>query len=256
MPKLRRIRLSKTELDRIPADERFFYLMAGHFANDVNILSQLQIAAFNSAFGRPGEFLRDEPHNAAGLAQLYLLLKLMAGRLHEASRLIGSHYFAKGLDKKYENDLSEKARNARRQFSKYFGSKDNVITPVRQRFAFHHHREEMETVYNDLPSEFEFITYLSDDIGHTLYVGSEILSINAMTTLVKGYTPLEAIDKVFKDTVDVSKWLSLFVTGFMRVMINRYLNPIKPEQITIEAELSLSDYTLPFFSSPPRQETK
>jgi hypothetical protein len=71
MPELRRIRLTKTDLDRIPADERFFYLMAGHFANDVTILSQLLIAALNSAFGRPGEYSRDEPHNAPGLAQLF-----------------------------------------------------------------------------------------------------------------------------------------------------------------------------------------
>jgi hypothetical protein len=67
MPELRRIRLTKTGLDRIPADERFFYLMADRFANDVTILVQLLIAAFNSAFGRPGDFSRDEPHNAAGL---------------------------------------------------------------------------------------------------------------------------------------------------------------------------------------------
>jgi hypothetical protein len=65
MPELRRIRLTKTDLDRIPADERFFYLMAGHFANDVTILSQLLIAAFNCAFGRPGEFSRDEHHPRA-----------------------------------------------------------------------------------------------------------------------------------------------------------------------------------------------
>lgn len=254
MPELRRIRLTKTDLDRIPADERFFYLMAGHFANDVRILSQLLIAAFNSAFGRPGEFSRDQPHNSAGLAQLFLVLKLLAGRLHEASRLIASHYFAKGLDKKYENEMSEKARNARRRFSAYFGGKDNVITSVRKRVAFHHHRDEMEAVFNELASEFEFVTYLGAYIGHTLYVGSEILSINAMTTLVKGQTPLEAIDKIYKDTTEVSAWLSLFVTWFMNVMIKRYLSPIKQEQIetlSIEDEPPISNYTLSFFSSPP-----
>ncbi|MBV8452458.1 MAG: hypothetical protein JOZ29_09320 [Deltaproteobacteria bacterium] len=121
--------------------------------------------------------------------------------------------------------------------------------------AFHHHREEMETLYNDLPSEFEFITYLGAYIGHTLYAGSEILSINAMTTLVKGRTPLEAIDKVHKDTIDVSQWLVLFVTGFMNVMIRRYLSPMKRKQIetlTIEAEPSISECSLPFFSSLPQ----
>jgi hypothetical protein len=81
-----------------------------------------------------------------------LVLKLLAGRLYEASRLIASHYFAKGLDKKYEKEMSEKARDARRPFNAYFGGKGNVITSVRQRFAFHHHRDEMKAVYNELSS--------------------------------------------------------------------------------------------------------
>jgi hypothetical protein len=75
-----------------------------------------------------------------------------------------------------------------------------------------------------------------------------------MTTLVKGHTPLEAIDKIHKDTTEVSAWLSVFVTGFMNVMIKRYFNLIKQEQIetlSIEAEPSISNYTLSFFSSPP-----
>ena len=132
--------------------------------------------------------------------------------------------------------------------------KDNVITSVRKRFAFHHHRDEMEAVYNELPSEFEFVTYLGGYIGHTLYVGSEILSINALTTPVKGQTPLETINKIYKDTTEVSAWPLLFVTWFMNVMIKRYLSPIKQEQIetlSIEAEPPISNYTLSFFPLPP-----
>jgi hypothetical protein len=254
MPELKCIRLTKTDLERIPADERFFYLMAGHFADDVNILGKLLIAAFNSAFARPGETPRDEPHNAAGLSQLFLLLKLLAGRLHEAYSLIGSHYFGKGLHKKYENEMSEKARDARHQFSAYFGGESNVITAVRNKVAFHLNREEVEFVYNAVPDDLQFVQYLGEYIGHSLFFGSEIISINAMTTLVEGGTPLEAIDKIHKDTVDVSQWLGLFVIGFMQVMIDRYLSPIKRAQfeiLRIEAEPSISVCTLPFFSSPP-----
>jgi hypothetical protein len=60
------------------------------------------LVAFNTAY-KDGLILKDEPHGQAGLAQLFLLLKLLAGRLHEASRLIDAHYFAKGLHKKYES---------------------------------------------------------------------------------------------------------------------------------------------------------
>jgi hypothetical protein len=254
MPRLKRVRLTKTDLDRIPADERFFYLMAGHLANDVNILGQLLIAAFNSAFARPGEPARDEPHNAAGQAQLFLLLKLLAGRLHEANSLIGSHYFAKGLHKKYEHEMSEKARDARHRFSAYFGSQSNVITAIRNKIAFHLSSEELESVYDAVHGDFEFVQYIGDYISHTLFFGSEILSINAMTTLVDGNTPLEAIDKIYKDVTEVSQSLGLFVMGYMQVMINRYLNPFKREQITdltIAVEPSISFCTLPFFSSLP-----
>jgi hypothetical protein len=38
-------------------------------------------------------------HTTRQGSELFLLLKLLAGRPHEASRLIGSHYFAKGLEK-------------------------------------------------------------------------------------------------------------------------------------------------------------
>jgi hypothetical protein len=184
-----------------------------------------------------------------------LLLKLLAGRLHEANSLIGLHYFGKGLHKKYENEMSEKARDARHQFSTYFGGDANVITAVRNKVAFHLNREEVESVYNAVYSDFEFVQYLGEYIGHSLFFGSEIISINAMTTLVAGTTPLEAVDKIYKDTTEISQWLGLFVIGFMQVMINRYLGPIKREQIqnlTIPVEPSVSVCTLPFFSSPPQ----
>jgi hypothetical protein len=152
MPRLTRIRLTKTDLNRIPDDERFFYFMAGHLANDTNILSKLLITAFNSAFARPGEIPRDEAHNNAGLARLFLLIKLLSGRLHEANSLISSHYFAKGLHKKYESQMSERAQDGRRWFSGYFGSEDNIITKGRNKFAFHDSRTEIESLYQMLPN--------------------------------------------------------------------------------------------------------
>jgi hypothetical protein len=158
---LKRIHLTKTDLDRISGDERFFYLMAGHLANDVNILGKLVIVAFNTAY-RDGVILKDEPHGQAGLAQLFLLLKLLAGRLHEASRLIDAHYFAKGLHRKYESLMAKKAREARQQFSKYFGHDTNVISHVRNKVAFHFDREEIDKLYAALDDDYSFVTYVGE----------------------------------------------------------------------------------------------
>jgi hypothetical protein len=58
-----------------------------------------------------------------------------------------SNYFEKQLHAKYENEMSEKARDARRRFSAYFGGDSNVISQVRKKIAFHFDRTEIESVY-------------------------------------------------------------------------------------------------------------
>jgi hypothetical protein len=256
MAELKGVHLTKADLDRIPADERYFYLMAGHLANDVNILGKLLLMASNSAFRKDGEILEKNPHRQAGLAQMFLVLKLLAGRLYEASRLIGTHYFGKGLDTKYENEMREKARDARLQFSRYFGEKANVIKMVRHKFAFHlqGNRDAIESVYNEVDGDYPFVQYLGEEVGSNLFIGSEMILLNAMAKLVNAQTPLDGIEKIRDDTVKVSAWLMLFVTGYMSVMMRRYIMPVKGgqvEKITIEEAPSISLYSLPFFAGAP-----
>lgn len=255
MPELKRIHLTKADLDRIPGDERFFYLMAGHFGNDVNILGKLVIVAFNTAY-QDGLILKDEPHGQAGLAQWFLLQKLLAGRLHEAFRLMNSHYFAKGLHAKYEPMMAERPRNSREQFSAYFSKKSNVISRVRHKFAFHFERQNIEELYSALEEEYSFVTYVGEHLGHNLFFGSEMLSLSAMAALADAPTPLQGMEKIYSDTLEVSSWLGYFVVGFMQVIIQQYIRPVRPDQMdnmTINMQGSLNHCTLPFFVLPPEQ---
>jgi hypothetical protein len=254
MSELSVISLTKADLDRIPTDERFFYLMAGHLGNDVNVLGKLLMAAYNSGFSPEDSKRREGPHGHAGLTQTFLLLKLLAGRLHEANVLIGAHYFGKGLPAKYEGEMHEKEIDARRQFSAYFSGRSNIITPVRNWFAFHHTRENIEPIYDAIADDFPFIQYLGEYTGHNLFFGNEMILLNAMAATVPGAaTALDAIDIIYGDTVNTSAWLGLFVIGFIRVMIKRYINPIKRGQVNdiVIEDPSISRYTLPFFAGPP-----
>ena len=255
MVELKRIYLTKADLDRIPDDERYFYFMAGHLANDVNILGKFLLQAQNSAFRKDGESLDKDPRRQAGLVQMFVVLKLVAGRLHEASRLMGLHYFGKDLPTKYENDMSEKARDARAQFSRYFGG-DNVITMVRQKFAFHLSREHIEEVYEGVSSDYPFVQYLGETVGANLFMGSEMISLMAMAKLANSQNWLDGINKIRGDTVKVSAWLLLFLTGYINVINKKYIYiiPVGREQvenITVDEGRSISLYDLPFFAAAP-----
>jgi hypothetical protein len=67
MIELKQIRLTKADLDRIPTDERYFYFMAGHLANDVNVLAKFLLLSHNSAYRKDGESLDEDPRRQAGL---------------------------------------------------------------------------------------------------------------------------------------------------------------------------------------------
>src|ERR1700736_1256245 len=167
MAQLQRINLTKTDLDRIPRDERFFYVVAGHLANEVSILDKLLIIGANSLDreGPPGE----APH-----VQQILLIRLLAGRLHEARVFIAAHYHGKKLHKKCEAHLNEEARDALRNWCKDLSNKrPNLITPIRQTFAVHIDREKIEKTYEDLNSDFSLVHYISMQYNdHNLLLGA------------------------------------------------------------------------------------
>jgi hypothetical protein len=244
---LRRVNLTKSDIDRIPADERFFYIVAGHLANEVSILHKLLIIGGNSLD-------REGPPGEAAHVQQFLLIKLLAGRLHEANDLISQHYYGKKLHQKYETDLSERAADALRNWRKYFGGTSNVITRIRNKFAFHIDRKEIETTYNQLDDDFALLYYNSPQwTAHDLFLGSEMIFLNSMSMVVDAPTTTGRISKIYLDTTAMSVRLAEFVTGFIELMTHKYIG-LKPNQegnLTIQGDLSISRYTVPFFATPP-----
>jgi hypothetical protein len=247
MAQLQRITLTKSDLDRIPPDERFIYVMAGHLANEVSILQKLLIIGRNSLD-------REGAAGEAARVQQFLLIKLLAGRLHEANVLISRHYYGKKLHQKYEADLSEKARDSLFKLRKYFGEASNAITPIRNKFAFHTDRKEIEKIYDDIGGDDPLVLYFSKKYnGHDLFLGHEMIFLNAMSKVVDLPTPRDRISKIYLDTTVVSVWLGEFVTGFIQLMIDKYIGvrPNQVENVTIVDDLPVTRYTLPFFVTPP-----
>lgn len=254
MYSLQMITLKKEHLDRIPDAERFFYIMSGHFANDVHILSLLLMAAFNNAFDARDGKIKEGPNGHAAVAQTFLILKLLIGRLHEANRFITKNYLKKNLHR-YEADMDAREAAARQKFTMYFDQKQNILKEIRDKFSAHYDTKAIVDVLKQLPNSFKFIQYFGGCAGHSLFYGSEMLILNAMASKVQGaHNVHDGINAIYRDAVEMSECLAAFVIGFIRVIIKKYLNPFSTTQIR-DIELgdltSVSDYSLPFFAGPP-----
>jgi hypothetical protein len=119
MASLVTLKFTKAQLEAIPKDDRLFYFMARQVMNDINILSKLLSAAINEVKLAGCEVAK----RSAAMAQLILLLKLTAGRLYEAHKLINQGFSAKRLFKKYEDELSDVTMELIKDVNRYFGKK-------------------------------------------------------------------------------------------------------------------------------------
>jgi len=77
-----------------------------------------------------------------------------------------------------------------------------------------------------------------------------------MSMVVDFPTTRERMSKIYLDIIDVSLWLGKFVTGFIQLMITKYMGVGRNqvENLIIEDDLSFSRYTLPFFATPPETD--
>jgi hypothetical protein len=145
--------------------------MAGQLANEINILTKLVWFGMNqeraAAKGVPQE---------AALSQTLLLIKILAGKLYEGHALIGKAFSAKKLYQKYQNRLNDEGRNSLQQINRYFGNSDNMIKRIRNEFAFHFETNEIDAIYDQLPSDGSLCEYWGTQYaGHNLYFGAEII---------------------------------------------------------------------------------
>ena len=112
----------KQTLSRMPENERDFFLLAGHFANELIILNKLHIITTQG-------FSSDKIPNRGALVQAMFIGKLFVGKLNEGWGLLRKRYFGTALSRDYDPHLDEETLEALRRLKQYFGN-PNIIRNI------------------------------------------------------------------------------------------------------------------------------
>lgn len=206
---------SKADLDKAPADERLFYLMAGSVANDTAILNKALLASLATQdFG-------NRIANQGNSTSLGFILRMLSGRLVEAFKL--TQGASKMIKRAYQADLSPEAGAAFYAVLKYFAGGRSLLLDVRDRMAFHHLREYVDQAYQSLDASHDLGEYMHKAVGNTLYYTTEILHYETLKNL-SGLSHEDAIRRWVDDAIDQSKNFGTFLNGFALVFATRYLS--------------------------------
>ena len=116
--KIQTYTVSKHALMDMPAKERDFFLLVGHFANEVIFLSKLLIITRYQA--------SEKIPAKAELTQALFIHRTLAGKLYEGWQMIQKYYFGTSISKDYNELLEKDAQEAIKQLKRYFDNKRGV----------------------------------------------------------------------------------------------------------------------------------
>jgi len=249
-----RIALPKDRLKAIPKDERALFLLLGHAANQINLLSKLVIFSTNKTpVGQPEQDLSG--------AQSQILARILIGMLAETWELIRTQFLSSPLGKEYSSKLDQVGQLALTNLKRNFGV-SSLLSKLRNNHIFHHPSvNDMEAAYqvaaNDTQWENDWNWFFSVSNYNSFFFISDVVFMHALL-IAAGETDLIAAHaKIMKEVREVAEnmihFLMALTAAFWRKHFGGEMTGEKVAEI-VDAP-GVFDVWLPFFVEIPSDDS-
>lgn len=236
------IRISKKQLQSLPDVERVLVLQFGHVCNELSFLNKLLLIVSDTA----SQGLKKK----AMVTQAMIVVRLYAGKIFEAWKMLERDYFKSQLSRSLDAKLSPEGKRSLGALKTYFG-RNNLLSSVRNDFSFHYWSKHFPEAMNAFDDSREFYLILDKASANTLHSYSEDFVTVAMLQASGESEPQAAMDKVFGDLLFVGgKMIDFLGHGLVAVFENRLGKSWKDFEYTvykIEPDADIEKFKLPFF---------
>jgi len=242
-----KVEVPKARIMAMPARERAMFLLLGYAANQVAFYTKLAILSTN--YNSP-----DEVENTLSAAQSIMLLRTVAGVLHETwSGVIKKHFLNSKEGRKYIDAMDTGGKHALDKLKKLFG-KSGLLAAIRNDFAFHHpkaHDIEMacQLAAADPTTDADWHWYFSKLGWNSFYFLSEIIVMHGVLKSAGCNNFVDAQERL-KDDMRIAN--NEMVTLLQSLIAAMWLKNVADEfQATVVAKLddgpNLFEFSIPFF---------
>jgi hypothetical protein len=248
--KIRRLKLPIDALSRLPENERTFLLMAGHMQNEFVALQKIFAGCISSE--KSATRIEAEVNGSQG----FMIMKILAGKLHEGWQLMNKAYFASKLSLALEPLLHKPTRHSLNGLKSYF-SNSNLIFTVRNSFSFHYSAEEVTLHWQEAASEPDFDFFIGNEYGNSFYQASETAVNLAVINGINRKDRADALKVFLADVQNVAALFNDFLSGVMVVILERCFSE-NLSALGVEEEVhptkGLDEIDIPFFYVPPSDQ--
>ena len=237
--KLTKANFSKKQLNQLSKKERIFFVQL------TLLLDELMILAKCVKFASNPMKVKQEAERTAQYTQALFFIKILAGKIYEGWRMFQTSYFSSQLSQKYDKLLSVPARKSIKKLKKYF-AKNNRIHEIRNKYAFHYDRENIEDQLNHVTQDETLSMFISKHQGTSLFAFSDTIINSAILNSINPNDQQKAMDTLFEEVIlKVCKWFQNFGYGFVELIMERL--EFDCEEIELEDVQSIEDVKLPYF---------
>jgi len=215
---IRRVNLTKERLAKMPEAERTALLLLGRAFNEINVLMKLILMARKQP---PDNQLVDY----AEAAQIFIVLRLLIGKLHEAWEMFKARVQAnQQIRSTYLNALTGKAKTALDELNTHFGQ-GSVLTEIRNKISFHYKDKNnlIEANFARVAGSEPWEFYLGNTNGSTCYYASGLVAQAVVLDLVNSQgsattnVELRLDDGAFHELCDIVIQVSRHMADLFRI---------------------------------------
>ncbi|WP_332771432.1 hypothetical protein [Phenylobacterium sp.] len=250
MIKIIPLSVTKVDLDRAPEDHRVLFLLAGQFANDINLLRKQLIFANNGAG-------RDEFGNRTSMALAMLMVRLLVARMVAAWELLERKKYLDLLvqaitELSTDDDTRPYAEAASRAVPLLTAAfvAGGTLSLVRRKAAAHTDIANLKSAYAALPADYEMTDYLSEVVGNCLYGAADDLAVRVTLDFTGHDEPKVAISHLADSTIEASgameDLLQAWMTYFVIAHLNDRLNDATEKLFYVADAPRMGDVQTPF----------
>ena len=238
--KLLKMNIPKSKLETIPEIEQVFFIQLMQFLNELNILQKCVIVSSNEL----GSLTTIEKRGQ--ISQAHFFIRTLVGKLYEAWKMINKNFINTQLYKEYENHLSQKGKESLSELIERFNDKNNIISLIRNKFAFHYDKEKIKEEVKKIPKEELLEIYISEHPVNCLYSLSDTIVNWSILNFIDPLNSQQAMDILVGDiAIKVSGWFQEFCVDCVYIIANKLgLNFIEVE---IPEPLSIDEVKLSYF---------
>jgi len=238
---LKRVTLSRQELEQLPPEERDMLVYAGNVANEMSILHKLMAVAMIPADLSDAE-------NKARLVQLSFVAQLLAGKTYEAYRMLEREFYGKKIAQRWDPEMSPVLRGQLDRLNAHFNRKDFPVKTIRQKHAFHIDPIDVGSVLKEANDPFEI--YFAEAAGNCLYFGPSVVANVSMFRRVSGGTMASSIDAVMNEVTEMAKLMVAVIHNIVHEIFRRngyFDSGVDLEVVAVTRPADIDSQVWPFY---------